>query len=96
MARIAGRIQGFVSANAQTGAAVSSPAVQVMFTGDSASGSVLYSAAGGTSADVMIAGYYALFKASAAGVVQLQAGASTGSGAINVYPSSFIKLFQIG
>ena len=41
-------------------------------------------------------GYYALMRASVAGTVQLQAGASTTTGAIHIEPGSFIKMFQIG
>ena len=96
MTYIAGRIQGFVSANAQGAGFLSNQAQQVMFTGNSASGSVLYSAPGGNSADVMMAGYYALMRASVTGTVQLRAGASTTTGAIHIEPGSFIKLFQIG
>ena len=43
----------------------------------------------------MIAGYYALMKASAGGTIHILAAGSTTTGAIHIQPSSFIKLFQI-
>ena len=90
MTYVAGNVRGYTSIG--TTAAHSA----VAFTGNSASGSVLYSAPGGAAANVMPFGYYALMRASVAGTVQLQAGASTTTGAIHIEPGSFIKMFQIG
>lgn len=60
-----------------------------------ASGSIVYSAAGGTSATVYAAFLEAVFVISTAGTIQLQAGASTTTGAIHIQQGSYIQAFRI-
>jgi hypothetical protein len=61
-----------------------------------ASGSIIYSVANGTSAVVYHAMLEGLFVVSTAGTIQLQAGASTTTGAVHIQRGSFIQAFRIG
>ncbi len=62
---------------------------------EAASGSIVYSVAGGASATVYGVRVDGLFVTSTAGTIQLQAGASTTTGAVHIQKGSYIQAFKM-
>jgi hypothetical protein len=91
----AGDIQGYISLYQGGDGYSTTRAHQAPFSMSTASGSIVYSAAGGTSAIVYPTFYRASFTASVGGVLQLQAFGSSTTGAIHIQRGSFVRLFQL-
>lgn len=91
----AGQWVGFMSVPAAGVTGLSTTVAAAGLFNGGASGSIVYSAAGGTSATVYAAFLEAVFVISTAGTIQLQAGASTTTGAIHIQQGSYIQAFRI-
>jgi hypothetical protein len=94
MQRIRGVIDAPTSALQGGLPTISAVPIRVPFNGDSASGSVIVSSISLARVSVYVM-YDALLKASAGGVVQLQAAGSSGAAAITILEGSFIRLFKL-
>jgi hypothetical protein len=91
----AGDIQGYISLFQGGDGYSTSRSHQAPFSMSTASGSIVYSAPGGTSAIVFPMFYRASFTASVGGVLQLQGFGSSTTGAIHIQRGSFVRLFQL-
>jgi hypothetical protein len=94
MARIRGLIDAPTSSLQGGIPTISAVPLRIPFNGDSASGSVIVSSISLARVSLYVM-YDAVLKASANGVIQLQAAGSSGAAAITILDGSFIRLYRL-